>query len=64
MQRRTRVSSALAGLVALGLACSACTTGGPADDDRTGLQRPTTRAAFQVSVGSVLAIIGGELLST
>ncbi|MEE1780893.1 FUSC family protein [Streptomyces sp. NPDC049952] len=36
----------------------------PADDDRTGLQRPTTRAAFQVSVGSVLAIIGGELLST
>ncbi|WP_407555584.1 FUSC family protein [Streptomyces sp. Pv4-95] len=33
-------------------------------DDRTGLQRPTTRAAFQVSVGSVLAIIGGEFLST
>lgn len=35
-----------------------------ADDDRTRLQRPTTRAAFQVSVGSVLAIIGGEFLST
>ncbi|MEU1487149.1 FUSC family protein [Streptomyces sp. NPDC005752] len=34
------------------------------ESDRTGLQRPTTRAAFQVSVGSVLAIIGGELLST
>ncbi|WUX70969.1 FUSC family protein [Streptomyces sp. NBC_01429] len=36
----------------------------PVADDRTGLRRPTTRAAFQVSVGSVLAIIGGELLST
>ncbi|MDF6022996.1 FUSC family protein [Streptomyces sp. JH34] len=36
----------------------------PGGDDRTGLQRPTTRAAFQVSVGSVLAMIGGELLST
>ncbi|WP_434587470.1 FUSC family protein [Streptomyces sp. A5-4] len=36
----------------------------PEDADRTGLQRLTTRAAFQVSVGSVLAIIGGELLST
>lgn len=35
-----------------------------AGEDRTGLQRPTTRAAFQVSVGSVLAIIGGELLSS
>ncbi|MFI8003303.1 FUSC family protein [Streptomyces sp. NPDC086010] len=34
------------------------------EDDRTGLRRPTTRAAFQVSVGSVLAIIGGELLSS
>lgn len=33
-------------------------------DDRTGLRRPTTRAAFQVSVGSTLAIIGGEFLST
>ncbi|MFE5239095.1 MULTISPECIES: chitinase [unclassified Streptomyces] len=31
MQRRTRVSSALAGLIALGLACSACSTGGVAD---------------------------------
>lgn len=34
------------------------------EDDRKGLQRPTTRAAFQVSVGSTLAIIGGEFLST
>ncbi|WSI35152.1 FUSC family protein [Streptomyces sp. NBC_01341] len=34
------------------------------EDDRTGLRRPTTRAAFQVAVGSVLAIIGGELLSS
>jgi len=31
MQRRTRFSSAVAGLIALGLACSACTTGGVAD---------------------------------
>ncbi|CAL9360697.1 hypothetical protein SUDANB176_00669 [Streptomyces sp. enrichment culture] len=28
-----------------------------------GLQRPTTRAAVQVTVGSTLAIVGGELLS-
>ncbi|WP_051817612.1 FUSC family protein [Streptomyces sp. NRRL S-1813] len=34
------------------------------EEDRTGLQRPTTRAAFQVSVGSTLAIIGGEFLSS
>ncbi|MFG2500464.1 FUSC family protein [Streptomyces sp. NPDC048441] len=34
------------------------------DDDPSGLQRPTTRAAFQVAVGSTLAIIGGEFLST
>ncbi|MFE2989111.1 FUSC family protein [Streptomyces sp. NPDC059262] len=33
-------------------------------DDRTGLQRPTTRAAFQVAVGSSLAIAGGEFLSS
>ncbi|MFE5022699.1 FUSC family protein [Streptomyces sp. NPDC056656] len=32
--------------------------------DRTGLQRPTTRAAFQVAVGSSLAIVGGEFLSS
>ncbi|WP_241741104.1 FUSC family protein [Streptomyces sp. L2] len=31
---------------------------------RTGLRRPTTRAAVQVAVGSSLAILGGELLST
>ncbi|MFF1716203.1 FUSC family protein [Streptomyces sp. NPDC058268] len=36
----------------------------PEEADRTGLRRPTTRAAFQVSVGSTLAIIGGEFLST
>ncbi|MFF5104044.1 FUSC family protein [Streptomyces sp. NPDC000134] len=30
----------------------------------TGLRRPTTRAAVQVAVGSSLAIVGGELLST
>ncbi|MFE0380292.1 FUSC family protein [Streptomyces inhibens] len=34
------------------------------EEDRTGLQRPTTRAAFQVAVGSTLAIIGGEFLSS
>ncbi|MDI5971347.1 FUSC family protein [Streptomyces sp. SL13] len=36
-----------------------------ADADGTGgLRRPTTRAAFQVAVGSALAVAGGELLST
>ncbi|MFE2510475.1 FUSC family protein [Streptomyces naganishii] len=30
----------------------------------TGLRRPTTRAAVQVSVGSALAIVGGEFLSS
>ena|GEM_PF-572848 len=30
----------------------------------SGLQRTTTRAAFQVTVGSALAILGGELLSS
>ncbi|MER5438017.1 FUSC family protein [Streptomyces sp. NPDC002790] len=34
------------------------------DDDRSGLDRPTTRAAFQVAVGSGLAIVGGEFLSS
>lgn len=33
-------------------------------EEHTGLERPTTRAAVQVSVGSALAIVGGELLST
>ncbi|MFG2205761.1 FUSC family protein [Streptomyces sp. NPDC048638] len=37
---------------------------GEDEDDRTGLQRPTTRAAFQVAVGSALAIVGGEFLSS
>ncbi|MEU6578260.1 FUSC family protein [Streptomyces sp. NPDC046805] len=34
-----------------------------AEADATGLRRSTTRAAVQVSVGSALAIAGGELLS-
>ncbi|MFE0171144.1 FUSC family protein [Streptomyces sp. NPDC059002] len=34
------------------------------EEERTGLRRPTTRAAVQVSVGSALAIVGGEFLST
>ncbi|MFD7809365.1 FUSC family protein [Streptomyces cellulosae] len=33
-------------------------------EEPKGLRRPTTRAAVQVSVGSTLAIVGGELLST
>ncbi|MEU6996092.1 FUSC family protein [Streptomyces sp. NPDC046465] len=35
-----------------------------AEDEPTGLRRPTTRAAVQVAVGSALAIVGGEFLST
>ncbi|MFD7662713.1 FUSC family protein [Streptomyces sp. NPDC059788] len=35
----------------------------PAEDERAGLRRPTTRAAFQIAVGSTLAIVGGEFLS-
>ncbi|GAA2293140.1 FUSC family protein [Streptomyces hawaiiensis] len=35
-----------------------------AQEEQRGLQRPTTRAAVQVAVGSALAIVGGELLST
>ncbi|WP_269853627.1 FUSC family protein [Streptomyces sp. RPT161] len=34
------------------------------EETLAGLQRPTTRAAFQVGVGSALAIAGGELLSS
>lgn len=34
------------------------------EPEPTGLDRPTTRSAFQVTVGSALAIAGGELLST
>ncbi|MFJ4714479.1 FUSC family protein [Streptomyces sp. NPDC088785] len=33
------------------------------EEDAAGLRRPTTRAAFQVAVGSALAIVGGEFLS-
>ncbi|MFF4804917.1 FUSC family protein [Streptomyces sp. NPDC001351] len=39
--------------------------GGEASEEApTGLQRPTTRAAVQVAVGSALAIVGGEFLSS
>ncbi|MGW0582097.1 FUSC family protein, partial [Streptomyces sp. NPDC002920] len=34
------------------------------EEGDTGLKRPTTRAAVQVAVGSSLAIVGGELLSS
>ncbi|MFE9452880.1 FUSC family protein [Streptomyces sp. NPDC006739] len=36
----------------------------PQEAEATGLRRPTTRAAVQVAVGSSLAMVGGELLST
>ncbi|GGS60165.1 FUSC family protein [Streptomyces cinerochromogenes] len=36
----------------------------PEEPEPAGLQRPTTRAALQVAVGSSLAIAGGELLSS
>ncbi|WP_369251982.1 FUSC family protein [Streptomyces sp. R41] len=36
----------------------------PGGNDRKRLERPTTRAAVQVSVGSALAIVGGEFLSS
>ena len=32
--------------------------------ETTGLRRPSTRAALQVTAGSAMAIVGGELLST
>ncbi|WP_317441578.1 FUSC family protein [Streptomyces collinus] len=35
----------------------------PGEPEARGLERPTTRAAVQVAVGSALAIAGGELLS-
>ncbi|MER7572441.1 FUSC family protein [Streptomyces sp. NPDC126514] len=34
------------------------------EEEERGLRRPTTRAAVQVAVGSSLAIVGGELLSS
>ncbi|MFG3103895.1 FUSC family protein [Streptomyces sp. NPDC048182] len=37
---------------------------GAEEEEQTGLRRPTTRAAVQVAVGSSLAIVGGELLSS
>lgn len=36
----------------------------PEDTEPGGLRRPTTRAAVQIAVGSSLAILGGELLSS
>ncbi|WP_225825524.1 FUSC family protein [Streptomyces naphthomycinicus] len=36
----------------------------PEEAEPSGLKRPTTRAAVQVAVGSSLAIVGGELLSS
>ncbi|MYW15126.1 FUSC family protein, partial [Streptomyces sp. SID2955] len=36
----------------------------PEEAEPAGLKRPTTRAALQVAVGSSLAIVGGELLSS
>ncbi|MFF5623376.1 chitinase [[Kitasatospora] papulosa] len=57
MQRRTRVSSALAGLVALGLACSACTTGGVADQAKGSAPPPpaATRTAYTPYVSATTA---------
>ncbi|WP_241968374.1 FUSC family protein [Streptomyces sp. ICBB 8177] len=37
---------------------------GDEDEQPRGLDRPTTRAACQVAVGSALAIVGGEFLSS
>ncbi|WP_320777395.1 FUSC family protein [Streptomyces sp. CRN 30] len=34
------------------------------EEEQKGLRRPTTRAAVQVAVGSTLAIVGGETLSS
>ncbi|MFJ4841176.1 hydrolase [Streptomyces sp. NPDC088746] len=44
MRRRTRVSSAAAGLIALGLACSACSPGGVADQSNGSAQPPPAAA--------------------
>jgi uncharacterized membrane protein YccC len=38
--------------------------GAEAPAPRTGLERRTTRAAFQVATGSALAVVGGEFLSS
>ncbi|WP_406144481.1 chitinase [Streptomyces sp. NBC_01012] len=46
MRRRTRVSSAVAGLVALGLVCSACSPGGVADQ-ANGSEPPRPTAAAE-----------------
>ncbi|MFF3304562.1 chitinase [Streptomyces sp. NPDC002908] len=49
MQSRTRVSSAVAGLIALGLACSACATGGVADQANGSAPPPPTAASRQTA---------------
>jgi hypothetical protein len=43
---------------------AAIDAGEETDEAPTGLRRATTRAAVQVAVGSALAIVGGELLSS
>ncbi|WP_371674636.1 FUSC family protein [Streptomyces sp. NBC_00289] len=37
---------------------------GAPDEEEAGLHRPTTRAAVQVAIGSALAMVGGEFLSS
>ncbi|GAA3769809.1 FUSC family protein [Streptomyces coacervatus] len=43
---------------------AAIDAGEEAEETAAGLERPTTRAAVQVAVGSALAIVGGEFLSS
>ncbi|MFF4258409.1 FUSC family protein [Streptomyces sp. NPDC001663] len=43
---------------------AAIDAGEEAEEEPTGLSRATTRAAVQVAVGSALAIVGGEFLSS
>lgn len=58
MQRRTRVSSAVAGLIALGLACSACSTGGVADQAKGASAPPPSAAAETAYTPYVSATTG------
>ncbi|MFJ8752722.1 chitinase [Streptomyces sp. NPDC102441] len=57
MQRRTRVSSVAAGLIALGLACTACSTGGVADQAKGSAPPPpaATQAAYTPYVSATTA---------
>ncbi|MDQ0792927.1 chitinase [Streptomyces sp. B1I3] len=57
MQRRTRVSSVLAGPIALGLACSGCATGGVADQANGSVTPPptTARTAYTPYVSATTA---------